>query len=81
MASSDFTLPELKLPDNAVYRIVTTGVLWRFLKLDGTKAAVDVVKKPIQTPGKIFGNLTSIALGDAASRQPLRADLARAHMS
>jgi hypothetical protein len=51
-------------PDAAIYGIVTTGIQWRFLKLDGTKASVDAVEYPIQTPRKIFGILTAIALGD-----------------
>jgi hypothetical protein len=50
-------------PDAAVYGVVTTGVLWRFLKLEGTRAAVDAVEYPIQFPRKIFGILTAIALG------------------
>jgi hypothetical protein len=55
-----------KLPDAAVYGIVTTGILWRFLKLDGTQASVDVVEYPIQSSRKIFGILTTIALGRAS---------------
>ncbi len=52
-----------KLPESAVYGAVTTGVLWRFLMLEGTKAAVDVVEYPIQSARKIFGILTAITLG------------------
>src|SRR5262245_39002758 len=55
-----------KLSETPVYGAVTTGVLWRFLKLDGTSAAVDIVEYPIQSPRKIFGVLTAIALGDTA---------------
>ncbi len=47
----------------AMYGAVTTGMLWRFLKLDGTTAHVDSVEYPIQSPRKIFGILTEIALG------------------
>ena len=54
-----------KLPEEAVHGSVTTGVLWRFLKLDGTKASVDVVEYPIQSSRKILGILTAIALGGA----------------
>ncbi len=50
----------------AMYGVVTTGVLWRFLKLEGTTARVDSVEYPIQSPRKIFGILTEIALGGAA---------------
>jgi hypothetical protein len=53
-----------KLPEAAVYGVVTTGVLWRFLQLEGTKASVDGVEYPIQAVRKIFGILTAIALGD-----------------
>jgi hypothetical protein len=53
-------------PEAAVYGSVTTGVLWRFLMLEGTKASVDGVEYPIQSPRKIFGILTWIALGSAA---------------
>ena len=49
-----------------IHGIVTTGVLWRFLTLDGTTALVDVVEYPIQSARKIFGILTAITLGDAA---------------
>jgi hypothetical protein len=55
-----------KLPEEAVHGAVTTGVLWRFLRLEGTKASVDVVEYPIQSLRKIFGILTAIALGGAA---------------
>src|SRR5437660_615789 len=51
-----------KLPEAAVYGTVTTGILWRFLKLEGTTASVDVVEYPIQSARKIFGILTAIAL-------------------
>ena len=54
-----------KSPDSAVHGIVTTGILWRFLKLDGSRAFVDVVEYPIQSSRKIFGILTAIALGGA----------------
>ena len=46
-----------------MYGVVTTGVLWRFLKLDGATARVDSVEYPIQSPRKIFGILTEIAMG------------------
>ncbi len=46
-----------------VYGAVTTGVLWRFLRLDGTQAWVDRVEYPIQSPRRVFGILSHIALG------------------
>jgi hypothetical protein len=52
-----------KLPEGPVYGVVTTGTLWRFLRLEGTTASVDVVEYPIQSARKIFGILTMIALG------------------
>jgi hypothetical protein len=55
-----------QLPEEPVYGVVTTGVLWRFLKLERTTAFVDVVEYPIQSPRKIFGILTRIALGGTA---------------
>jgi hypothetical protein len=54
-----------KTPVPIIYGAVTTGVLWRFLRLEGKQAAVDSVEYPIQTPRKVFGILTSIALGSA----------------
>ena len=51
-------------PAKIVYGAVTSGTAWRFLQLDGTNAAVDIVEYPIQAPRKIFGILTAIALGD-----------------
>ena len=50
-------------PDWAVHGIVTTGMLWRFLRLDGSNASVDAVEYPIQSSRKIFGILTAISLG------------------
>jgi hypothetical protein len=49
-----------------IYGSVTTGFLWRFLKLDGTQAMVDRVEYSIQTPEKIFGILHYIALTNPA---------------
>ena len=46
-----------------MYGAVTTGVAWRFLTLDGTRAAVDGVEYPIQSPRRVFGILTRMALG------------------
>jgi hypothetical protein len=54
------------LPDAAISGIVTTGLSWRFLTLEGTKASVDAVEYPIQAPRKIFGILTHVTLGNAA---------------
>lgn len=50
--------------DGPIYGAVTTGVLWRFLVLDGTRAAVDEVEYHVQNPRRVFGILTRIALGE-----------------
>jgi hypothetical protein len=50
------------LSETPVHGVVTTGLLWRFLKLDGTRASVDVVQYPIESARKIFGILSAIAL-------------------
>jgi hypothetical protein len=50
-------------PAGTIYGVVTTGPLWRFLELDGTKARVDSVEYPIRSPRKIFGILTATLLG------------------
>lgn len=46
-----------------IYGAVTTGLAWRFLRLDGTRASVDGVEYPIQVPERVFGVLTYMALG------------------
>ena len=53
-------------PESAVFGVVTTGMLWRFLKLEGTTAAVDAVQYPIESVRKIFGILSRMALGSAS---------------
>jgi hypothetical protein len=64
VAARRFNLQE-QSADRAVHGIVTTGMLWRFLRLDGTKASVDAVEYPIQSSRKIFGILTAIAFAGA----------------
>jgi len=54
-------------PERAVSGVVTTGELWRFLTLDGTKASVDTMVYPIQSASKIFGIFTVLALGDGSA--------------
>ena len=49
-----------------IYGAVTTGMLWRFLKLAGKRAYVDVAEYAIQTPQKIFGILKQIAISKRA---------------
>lgn len=45
-----------------IYGIVTTGFLWRFLRLTDHHAQIDSVEYAIQTPRKIFGILRHITL-------------------
>ncbi len=52
-------------PAGPIFGVVTTGVLWRFLRLEGISAWVGVVEYPIQMARKIFGILTAIAFGPA----------------
>jgi hypothetical protein len=49
-------------PKDPIYGVVTTGSLWRFLRLDGASAQVDRAEFAIQEPGKIFAILQQIAL-------------------
>ncbi len=53
------------LPAGPIFGAVTTGLLWRFLRLDGTLARVDGVEYPIQSPRRVFAVLQAIALGHA----------------
>ncbi|HMV48070.1 MAG TPA: hypothetical protein PLD20_11970 [Blastocatellia bacterium] len=48
----------------SVYGVVTTGMQWRFLKLDGVRANVDSAEYSIQTPKKVFGIFKRIAIPD-----------------
>jgi hypothetical protein len=47
---------------STIYGVVTTGSLWRFLKLDRVKAYVDVVEYPLQQLEIILGILAEIAV-------------------
>ncbi|WP_395137750.1 hypothetical protein [Armatimonas sp.] len=53
-----------ELPPAPVFGAVTTGIQWRFLRLEGQQAQVDCVEYSIQSPEKVFGILRQIALGD-----------------
>ena len=48
-----------------IFGTVTTGLLWRFLRLDGSRARVDGVEYPIQSPRRVYAVLQAIALGEA----------------
>ncbi|HEC84409.1 MAG: hypothetical protein DRR08_12950 [Candidatus Parabeggiatoa sp. nov. 2] len=43
-----------------IYGVVTTGSLWRFLKLVNNTAYVDIIEYPLQQLDKIIGILTEI---------------------
>jgi hypothetical protein len=45
----------------AIYGVVTTGSLWRFLKLVGNQAFVDTTEYPVQELDQILGILQTIA--------------------
>lgn len=49
-------------PTAAMYGVVTTGSLWRFLKLEDERAYVDTIEYPVQNLDKILGILTAIAM-------------------
>ncbi len=49
-------------PIAVLHGAVTTGMSWRFLRLEAESARVDSVEYPIQAIRKIFGILTAIAL-------------------
>jgi len=52
-------------PAGPLSGVVSSGTLWRFLRLDGVNASVDVVDYPIENARKIFGILTHVVLGPA----------------
>ena len=52
------------LAPEPVFGAVTTGIQWRFLRLEATQAQVDCVEYSIQNPEKVFGILRHIALGN-----------------
>ena len=57
---------EAGTPISPIHGVVTTGLLWRFLKLEGDTAHVDADEYPIQSARRIFGILTLMALGEEA---------------
>ncbi|MCE7987487.1 MAG: hypothetical protein DYG89_40490 [Caldilinea sp. CFX5] len=62
VAAQRFNAASGTLHKSAIYGVVTTGSLWRFLRLQGTIAQVDQVEYAIQEPGKIFAILQRIAI-------------------
>jgi hypothetical protein len=45
-------------PISVIYGVVTTGHLWKFLKLEADMAYIDIQDYYIKNPGKILGILT-----------------------
>lgn len=45
-----------------VYGAVTNGLLWRFLRLDGSAVVIDPTEHSVRDLPKLFGILTAIAL-------------------
>ena len=43
-----------------VYGVVTTGTAWKFLRLEGLQAAIDLDEYPIEQSGKILGILLAM---------------------
>ena len=54
------------MPPSPIYGAVTTGILWRFLRLEGVSANVDSVEYTIHSPMKIFGILKHIIFNESA---------------
>jgi len=44
----------------AIYGVVTTGSLWRFLRLTGQTATIDEIEYPLQQLEYIFGILQTM---------------------
>jgi hypothetical protein len=44
----------------SIYGVVTTGSVWKFLKLNGSEAFIDRKEYHIEQPGKIMGILTEM---------------------
>ena len=49
--------------EGPIFGGVSSGVFWRFMRLDDTTASVDDVEYHIRYPDQIFGILTAMALG------------------
>ena len=50
-------------PLGPIHGAVTSAFSWRFMTLDGLRAFVDETEYPIQSPKRIFGILSHMALG------------------
>ena len=54
--------------EGPVFGVVATGILWRFMRLDGTTVSVDGVEYSIHDPRPIFSILSAMALGQLPPR-------------
>lgn len=50
------------LPDTAIHGVVTTGSIWRFLRLEGNLVTIDHPEYYFHQLGKILGILLAIAV-------------------
>ena len=55
--------------EEAIFGVVATGILWRFLRLDGVTVSVDSVEYPVRVPRPIFSILTAMVLGQLPAVQ------------
>jgi hypothetical protein len=51
---------QLSTVSSTVYGVVTTGAIWRFLKLEETTVAIDLIEYPLSSPEQIFSLLTAM---------------------
>lgn len=61
VAAQTFNTRSEEGPAGPVLGAVTTGNVWRFLKLEGSTASIDSVEYHFQQIGKILGILVSVA--------------------
>jgi hypothetical protein len=62
------SIAEISKYDNESYRknnitvfgVVTTGILWRFLRLEGTTVEIDTEERTIESPEEIIGILVGV---------------------
>ena len=49
--------------EEPLFGVVATGILWRFMRLDGVTVSVDDIEYPVQAPRPIFSILSAMVLG------------------
>jgi hypothetical protein len=60
-AAEIFNAAENNADVRTVYGVVTTGVAWKFLKMQGSEATIDLDEYSIDHPAKIFGILAAMS--------------------